>query len=112
MAAAAGSWVAVAELAAGDVTGDVTGDVAPAGLVPLETGGVPPCPGPIFPATKAPAPTEASTAAAAAAISQPRRAGPPPPPAAPPPSHRGPRDAPRRPQPCPRPAPAPAPGRR
>src|SRR5205809_932078 len=75
MAAAPGSWVAVAELAGGDVTGDVTGDVAPAGLVPPEPGGAPPWPGPIFPATKAPAPTEASTAAAATAISQPRRGG-------------------------------------
>jgi hypothetical protein len=75
MAAAPGSWVAVAELAAGDVTGDVTGDVAPAGLVPPEADGAPPWPGPIFPATKAPAPMEASTAAAATAISQPRRGG-------------------------------------
>src|SRR6185312_3449700 len=67
MAAAPGSWVLAA--------GDVTGDVAPAGLVRPGAGGAPPWPGPIFPATKAPAPTEASTAAAAAAISQPRRRG-------------------------------------
>ena len=72
-AAPGGAWVTVpeAELAAGDVAGEV----APAGLVPPEAVGAPPCPGPIFPATKAPAPTEASTATAAAAISQPRRAG-------------------------------------
>jgi|SRR5712672_3316602 hypothetical protein len=75
MAAAPEGWFTVAELAAGDVTGDLTGDVAPAGLGPPEAGGAPPCPGPIFPATKAPAPTEASTATAAAAISQPRRPG-------------------------------------
>jgi hypothetical protein len=67
MAAAPGSWV-LAE-------GDVTGDVAPAGLGAPEAGGAPPWPGPIFPATKAPAPTEASTATAATAISQPRRSG-------------------------------------
>src|SRR5690348_17328882 len=70
MAAAPGGWVTVVE---GDVA--PAADVAPAGLVPPEAVGAAPCPGPIFPATKAPAPTEASTAAAAAAISQPRRAG-------------------------------------
>src|SRR5689334_22697847 len=68
MAAAPGDWVTVAG-------GDVTGEVAPAGLVLPGAVGAPPWPGPIFPATKAPAPTEASTATAATAISQPRRAG-------------------------------------
>src|SRR5690348_11542930 len=64
MAAAPGGWVTVAE---GEVTDDVApaADVAPAGLVPPEAVGAAPCPGPIFPATKAPAPTEASTPAAA-----------------------------------------------
>src|SRR5437868_5589867 len=71
MAAAPGSWVAGAELAAGDVTGGV----APAGLVPPDAGGGPPCPGPILPAPKAPAPEAARAADPAIATSHPRPAG-------------------------------------
>src|SRR5438552_16878740 len=85
MAAAPGSWVLAA--------GDVTGAVEPTGPGLPGAGGAPPCPGPIFPATETPAPTEGSTAGAATAISQPRRAGPRCPGAAPRLSPGGPGDA-------------------
>src|SRR5689334_18237070 len=67
MAAAPGRWVLAA--------GDVTSEVEAAGPGPPGEAGERPCPGPILPATRAPAPAETSTTAATMAISQPCRAG-------------------------------------